>query len=209
MATKLFVHFNDSSTVAGLAAFAGATRRLITSSPSGRNRTTILPASGVEIGWFDDTANLDTAWLSDFVATAFSMAGSISFSVRASESSTSVNAGLRMKVYKVPYAPATDDFVQVGSFSRSGEITASTATYTWGAAPGAAVGFAVNDRILVRGFFYAQGGTMAAGTANIECDSTNSFVEFTENFTLSATPTLPPVPPIYRNRRLLERSIRS
>lgn len=190
-----------------IAAYAGFGMVRATGGTGGAStRITPIGVGETERAWLDDSDGRAMAWITEYVAAPFTLAGTVTCAVRARESSTAVNIGLRIKLIKIPYDGA-DGIVVIGTFSRSGEITASFADYSWTGTPTSTL-VKKNDRLLIQGFFIAQGGTSAAGTGEIEND-TNTGVTLTEDVTFTSTAVVAPVPPIYRNRRLLERSIRS
>lgn len=180
----------------------GTTRLM--DSRSGGGRTTQIAASMVEQRWFDSDTNLEMAWVSQFVAAPFTMAGEIAFGARAQQSATSVNVGLRGKILRLPADLRGNGLQVVLTASRSGEIGTSATDYTWTGTPGAGVPFAVNDRIMFLGYWYPQGGTTAAGTATLSADEQNE-VTFTEDILFSATPV--PTAPIVTLPRLRSRGV--
>lgn len=182
----------------------GACRAMVLGGGGGTAaRTTTIVAAIAEQQWWDHTAGQQLSWISPYVVSPFSLAGLITFAARAYESASTVNVGLRAKLFRVPANP-DDDIVNIGTFDRSGEIATSFTNYTWTGTPGAAVPFAVNDRLLFQGFWYPQGGTIAAGTAEVQRSGTNAYVSLTEDVVFSTTRVRPPVQAL---PRLRERAI--
>lgn len=157
--------------------------------------TPIAANMAAEQPWLDDRSGteLHLAWVSDFVALPFTLAGTVTMAVRAQESGTSVNIGLRGRLYRIPADTLAEDMAEVAVGSRSGEISTSATNYTWTATPASTL-FKVNDRLLFRGFWYPQGGTVASGTGTLASGSSdNRYVELTEDVVFSTTPILNPI----------------
>lgn len=156
--------------------------------------TTQIPANiDTELQWFDDRsgAKANVAWVSDYVAQPFTLAGTVTFAIRASESATTVNIGLRGKLIRLPW-DQTEDMAVVASANRSGEIATSSTDYTWTATPTSTL-FKVNDRLMFQGFWYPT-STTGAGTAAInDAGSANKYVQITEDVTFSTSPILIPI----------------
>lgn len=161
----------------------------------------------IEQRWFDDRGDteLEMSWISDYVAVPFTLAGTVTFAQRAYESGTSVNIGLRGKLFRIPWDP-TEDMAQVTIGSRSGEIgTGTTTDYTWTATPTSTL-FKVNDRLLFQGFWYPQGGPVATGVGTLSgSGSNNKYVELTEDVVFSTTPITSGIltPPRLRERGII------
>lgn len=200
MATQLA--WGTSSTIlTEFSGLAAATRRLGDSAASADVETFIGAGmsssnSEEEQVWTDSAENRERqamAWVSDYVAAQFTMAGTITFAARARESSTSVNICLRGKIFRIPADPTVDGMPIVCVGTRSGEITTSNADYTWTGTPTSTV-FKVNDRIGFMGFWHAGTGggtTTASGSGYINNGgSGNRYVEFTEDIVFSSTPVI-------------------
>lgn len=156
--------------------------------------TTQIPANiDTELQWFDDRSSVkaNVAWVSDYVAQPFTLAGTVTFAMRAYESATTVNIGLRGKLIRLPW-DQSEDMAVVASANRAGEIATSATDYTWTATPTSTL-FKVNDRLLFQGFWYPVSAT-GAGTAELNgAGSGNRYVELTEDVTFSTTPILLPI----------------
>lgn len=153
----------------------------------------IVANMDTEQRWFDDRsgAKADMAWVSDYVAQPFTLAGTVTFAIRAFESATTVNIGLRGKLIRLPWDP-TEDMAVVASANRSGEIATSATDYSWTATP-TSTPFKVNDRLMFQGFWYPV-GTAATGTAQLhDGGSANKYVQLTEDVTFSTSPILTPI----------------
>lgn len=144
--------------------------------------------------WFETqggSVNLELSWISDFVAVPFTLSGTVTFAIRAREGATSVNIGLRGRLFRLPASALAEDFAQVAIGTRSGEISTSSTDYTWTATP-TATAFGLNDRLLFQGFWVPQSGTTATGTGILNSGgSDNKYVELTEDVVFSTTPILP------------------
>lgn len=156
--------------------------------------TTQIPANiDTELQWFDDRSSVkaNVAWVSDYVAQPFTLAGTVTFAIRAYESATTVNIGLRGKLIRLPW-DQTEDMAVVASANRSGEIATSATDYTWTATPTSTL-FKVNDRLMFQGFWYPTSAT-GTGTAEINgAGSANKYVQITEDVTFSTSPILIPI----------------
>lgn len=156
--------------------------------------TTQIPANiDTELRWFDDRSGVkaNLAWVSDYVAQPFTLAGTVTFAIRAYESATTVNIGLRGKLIRLPW-DQTEDMAVVASANRSGEIATSATDYTWTATPTSTL-FKVNDRLMFQGFWYPTNAT-GTGTAEINgVGSANKYVQLTEDVTFSTSPILIPI----------------
>lgn len=168
--------------------------------------TQIVASMAIEQRWFDNRAGteLELSWISDYVAIPFTLAGTVTFAVRAQEDVTGTNIGLRGRLFRVPADILNDDIAQVCVANRSGEIATSATDYTWTGTPTSTL-FKVNDRLMFQGYWYPQGGTTATGVGTLNSGSSdNRYVELTEDVTFSTTPILPPVQVL---PRLRERAI--
>lgn len=188
MATTL--QYGTSGTL--VSALAGLGTIKLMDAQGGGTRTTQITPSMVEQRMFDSNTNADLGWVTNYVAVPFTLAGQVSFGLRASESGTGVNIGLRAKIIRWPADTTINPMQIVLTADRSGEIATSNTDYTWSATPGAGVSFSVNDRILFLPYWYPQGGTTATGTATFNDDAQNE-VTFTEDITFSATPIVFPL----------------
>lgn len=153
------------------------------------NSTTQIPASMVEL-LPTDANGIPFCWVTGYVATPFSLAGQIDFSINAQESGTSVNVSLRAKVGKIP-ADARRAMQLVLSADYASELATGGGDRTWSGTPGAAVDFELNSRIVLM-ILFRNFGTAAAGTAQISNDVQNGMT-LTETVTFSETPILNPI----------------
>ena len=198
MATQLTYGIN-STILTAFSGLSAAVRRLGDSAGSGDVETFI--AAGMsdsnneeEQIWVDSANGRRRQamwWISDYVAAEFTMAGTITFATRARESSTSVNVGVRGKIFRIPADPTVDGIPLVCLGERTGEIGTSSTDYTWTATP-TPTAFKVNDRIGFAGYWHAntESGTTAAGSAYINGSGSGRYVEFTEDIVFSSTPVV-------------------
>lgn len=153
----------------------------------------IVANMDTEQRWFDDRSGTkaDLAWVSDYVAQPFTLAGTVTFAIRAFESATTVNIGLRGKLIRLPW-DQSEDMAVVASANRGGEIATSATDYSWTATP-TSTPFKVNDRLMFQGFWYPT-STTATGTAQLhDGSSANKYVQLTEDVTFSTSPILTPI----------------
>lgn len=151
--------------------------------------TTQIPASMVEM-LPTDANGIPFCWVSGYVATPFTLAGQIDFSVRAQESVSTVNVSLRAKVVKLP-ADASRSAQLVLSADYGSELGTSGTDIAWNGTPGAAVDFELNSRLALMVLF-RNFGTAAAGTTTISNDADNAMT-LTETVTFSETPLFNPI----------------
>lgn len=167
-------------------------------------KNTAIAASMIEAGFADDgNTQPQLGWISQYVAVPFTLAGTVTFQIRAYESASTVNVSIRMKLMRLPYGSLSTP-AAIGTFNRGSEITTSAANINWTGSP-TSTPFAVNDRLLAIPYWYPI-GTAGAGTAIYVSNST-SYVELTEDVVFSSSPILMPVSPLKRLYRMGERAI--
>lgn len=154
-----------------------------------QNPVTQIAAGMVEQQLVNQNGN-PVAWVSNYVAVPFTLAGQIDFSINAREDATATNISLRAKVSKLP-ARIEDGFTRVGTFDYGSELATGTGDRTWSGTPATPVLFERNSRILLI-LFYRAFGTPAAGTGTFVDDEHNSMT-LTEDVIFSTTPILMPI----------------
>lgn len=182
MATTLYLH-NDAADIGGNFWDALSTTP---ASPAGNGtlRSTTTTAAGTEIQLTQTAGGTVMEWITGYAAGSFTLSGTINVSMVARESASSVNAKLRVKVWKrdlagTETAAATlDDNVEMGTTEK---------TLTWSGSP-TSTGMAVNDRLVFR-FYVIPNGTMGAGSVSSRTSGTNglNFVQINETVTFTAT----------------------
>lgn len=182
MATTLYLH-NDAADIGGNFWDALSTTP---ASPAGNGtlRSTTTTAAGTAIQLTQTAGGTVMEWITGYAAGSFTLSGTINVSMVARESASSVNAKLRVKVWKrdlagTETAAATlDDNVEMGT---------TDSTLTWSGSP-TSTGMAVNDRLVFR-FYVIPNGTMGAGSVSSRTSGTNglNFVQINETVTFTAT----------------------
>lgn len=143
--------------------------------------------SGVPFG----TTTQGRHWISPPVDADFTMSGSITFNLRAAESSMSANAAINCAVYKID--GATGAVTLVHKTVRTTELGTGETAQNWSETPASGVAFKKGDRIRVVPFA-DDAGTMVTGfTVSLWYAgptggaSGDSFLTFTETFGFQST----------------------
>lgn len=163
MATKLFLR---ETTVNGIGTF----RDLITT--AGATATTGVvntAASGTQIQWTKTAGGAVLEWISGRVpAGGFTLSGTMTFNIWASENSAQANAGGRSRVFKRTSAGVETE-IAGGPFNHGVEFGTSAAAKNWTGTPTSTT-FSEDDRIVVR-YYITNIGTMgSAKTCTINYD---------------------------------------
>lgn len=126
-------------------------------------------------------------WMSLPVAAAFTLSGTVTFSLWAAETNTSANMGLVCRVYKISRVDGS--LTQVVGDSAQGTELGTTATErSWTVAP-TSTSFEVGDRLMLFTGYDDAGGNMASGFEGRmywdSADTVNgdSFLQLTEDIT--------------------------
>lgn len=132
-------------------------------------------------------------WISQPLAQAVTISGTITFNICARESNAMANGGVGVVVQRVNNVGAVVSTI-VDSVQGT-ELGTTNARRTWTATP-TSTAMQKGDRFRIRVYFDDAGGTMASGyTFTLSYDGTSaaladSNVDFTETFTLVEEPTL-------------------
>ena len=141
------------------------------------------PTNGLEFGSY-------VVWLSDPLAAAVTVSGSITFNLWAAEGSMSANCSINCLIRRLQ---PDGTYTTVHKTVRTGESATSSTKYNWAETPGAGVDFAIGDRVVIVPFG-DDAGTMGAGyyhtfyynaQGNVSGDS---FVTFTETMSFLSAP---------------------
>jgi hypothetical protein len=167
MATKLFLR---ESTLNGL----GYRDCLTTAGAALTDGFVATAASGTNIQWTKTTSGAVLEWISGRApAGGFTLSGTMSFSIWASESNMLANAGARARVFIRPVATGIEVEVLGGPYDDGVEFPTSSTEMTWTGAPTSTV-FLEDDRIVIR-YYITGAGTMAAGyQCKIEYDAADA-----------------------------------
>lgn len=189
MATTLSIDIDGGAgTDTGVLPGLGVTQTLGAGTGT-QDSVTQIAAGMVEQQLVNQNGN-PVAWVSNYVAVPFTLAGQINFSINAREDVAGTNISLRAKVSKLP-ARIEAGFTHVGTFDYGSELATSTGDRTWSGTPATPVLFERNSRILLI-LFYRAFGTPAAGTGTFFDDGQNSMT-LTEDVTFSTVPLISPI----------------
>lgn len=181
MATKLFLR---ETTTTGVADY----RDMVTTAGAGATTAVVNSTdSGTEIQWTKTAGGVAMTWISGRAPVGgFTLAGTMTMSIWAHESATTVNAGGRVRVY---IRSVYGDMIEVGGgpWDDGVEFTKDTPTeMTWTGDPTDAP-VAENERIVVK-FYITNIGVMKAGTCTLTYDAADaatgdSFFQINETIT--------------------------
>jgi hypothetical protein len=144
------------------------------------------------VQWTDGAGGANLAYISDPVLTAFTLSGTITNNIRASESNNNDNISPRVRVYK--YSGGAEGSALSDTQSAT-ELTTSESARNWTDAAPTSTNFAIGDRIVVKVFADDINASMTAGTASMFVNGAagatgDSYVEFTEAIALTRTRTV-------------------
>ena len=166
---------------------------------AGSSLATGVVATGAgtqQIQWTKTSGGTALAWISGRVpAGGFTLAGTMTFNLWASESQTAANAGVRARVYKYSGGSETEVAGGPWSFGSPTELTTSMAANNWTGTP-TSTAFAEDDRIVVK-FFIINVGVMSSGRT-CTCDYNagtggadgDSYFQINETVTFKAEPVV-------------------
>jgi hypothetical protein len=187
MATKLFLRSTAGNAI-------GNYYDMVTTAGSSAVEAIVnTAASGTQIQWTRTAGGTVLEFISGRVPSGgFTLSGTMSFSIWASENNMSANAGARARVFKRA-ANGTETEVGGGPYDDGVEFsTPNIAEMTWTGTP-TSTAFAENDRIVVR-YYITNVGTMAGDyTCRLTYDAADaatgdSFFQINENVTFKAEP---------------------
>lgn len=148
----------------------------------------VTPGSGVtaDVLW--------GVWITGYPTSEFTFTGDINFTISAGESTNSLDAGIKCKVFK---RTAGGTETEIGDYARSGELGTTTAERTWtGNPPNTTIGR--TDRLVFKFYAYPQGDTeFGTGFGRIRFDAVSgasqgeSRLSIDETVTFSHDPSTP------------------
>jgi len=166
-----------------------STSRGSTASTSSRG-SAVGPTPGVEAGIY---AGSPLLWISQPLSADLTVSGSITFNMRAYESSMSANMAINCRILKM--VATTNAVSEVYKTVRSTELGTSEAANNWSETPGSSFSFNRGDRIVLAAFFDDGGGNQSSGYTGYfyfngptAAASGDSYVTFTETFSFESEP---------------------
>lgn len=125
-------------------------------------------------------------WVTGYPTSEFTFTGDINFTISAGESTNSLDAGIKCKVFKRDAGGAE---TEIGDYARSGELGTTTAERTWtGNPPNTTIG--TSDRLVFKFYAYPQGDTeFGSGFARIRFDAVSGASQGESRLTIDETVT--------------------
>lgn len=158
MATKLYMKQFQNSFLTSTNYFYASLVASVLAATTSVTNTALGPTAGIQLTTIAAGAVL--SWISPPLASAVTIAGSITFNGWGFESATTANAGMECRVIKFTGGAES---TQVIDSEFGTELGAAAATVqNWSASPGAGVAFAAGDRIVIKWYINDAGGTMAS-----------------------------------------------
>ena len=198
MATKLFLRDTTDNAI-------GVYKDMLTTAGGPYKAwSTNTTASGTQILWNSGNGAPDLEWISGRAPSGgFTLSGTMTFSIWASENNMSANCGARARVFKRT-SGGTETEIGGGPWNDGVEFTVTTPTeMVWTGTP-TSTAFAEDDRIIVR-YYLTNVGTMASGHSctieygGADAATGDSFFQINENVTFKAesvaVTSFPPVVP--------------
>lgn len=155
MATKLFLRETTNNGI-------GSFRDMVTTAGSSLTTGVVnTTASGTNIQWTKTAGGAVLEWISGRVpAGGFTLSGTMTFNIWASESNMSANAGGRARYY-IRTAAGSETEIATSPADDGVEFGTSRAAMNWTEVP-TSTAFSENDRLVVR-YFITNVGTMGGG----------------------------------------------
>lgn len=174
MATKLFLRNTQANRVYPDDTVRRMLDLLTTAGPSLQTAVVNTAASGTDIWWTKTAGGFSLEWVSPPVSADFTIAttDTLTFNLWALENSMNANAGARVHLYVWNRGNGGGENEMPGSpFTSAAELNTVAAVNNWTGNLSSSQLVRENDRIVVRAYIAAVGGTMAGGfTCTLDYD---------------------------------------
>lgn len=161
------------------------------------NSVTTTTAGGTQIQLTQAAGGAVLEWISQEIASGWTMSGVINFLFAARESGTSTNAGLRARLWRRNSIGVETEIGTGYDFGSPTELSTSLIDRTWTGTPPSTL-FYAGDRIVVR-LYAINVGTMGASTSGVTAiygaptsGTGAAYVEFAEDVPFVDTTTIIP-----------------
>jgi hypothetical protein len=144
-----------------------------------------------EIQWCDGAGVTPVEWIGPRApAGGFTLAGLITFNIRANEANPNQNSGVRVRLYKRTWAGVETEIAN-SPFDYGSELPTDSSISSYTATPTSTV-FAEDDRLVARIFTMDAGGVMTPGFNTLSVDGNsgspthNSYIQINETVAFKA-----------------------